>query len=162
MLFRPEDYTEERLLAINYSFQAFIFSHHEVPKSVVDTNNTNVLQTTVVPNDPADFGRNSYGQHTMNDIVQMFGHEHVTLLKLHHTASDVQMWELIHYMIMDNIFLKFDQVHMALYVGKYCYKLVHINTPWSIYYGKCPVGKALSFVTFMLVSQNIFVYYLMI
>ena len=110
----------ERMLAVNYSFEINIVTHDPVPAYVRQTNNTHVIDTVLVPNDYADFSRNSYGQQTMNSVLKDQGHSHVDLLRLASTSNNVQIWEILHFMTQDNLLLNVKQLHLAVYIGKDC------------------------------------------
>ncbi len=115
------DFATEKVLAQNYSFQVYIISHHDVPKRIQKLNNTHVMKAIVTPNDYADFSRNSYGQQTLNDIMHMLGHTHLNLLRIAETAGSVQAWELLHFMINDNLLLNVHHLQLTMYIGKgYC------------------------------------------
>ena len=108
----------EKTLALNYSFQVYIISHHETPTNVQQTNNTHAIKTVITPNDYADFSRNSYGQQTLNDLMTNLGHKHLNLLRIAETAGSVQMWELLHFMINDNILMNIHQLQLAITIGE--------------------------------------------
>lgn len=76
----------------------------------------------VVANDPADFSRNSYSQRTLNDLLDSNGHSNnrIDLLRLVGADRDVvQMWELVHYLINDNVLRHVQQLHLMVYIGKF-------------------------------------------
>ena len=62
------DYLVERDLALNHSVDVVIITHDRVPSYLHHLNNTRIVHTVLVPNDPADFSRNLYGQQTINDV----------------------------------------------------------------------------------------------
>ena len=107
----------ERTLALNYSFHVYLISHHETPTTVQLTNNTHAIKTVITPNDYADFSRNSYGQQTLNDLMTNLGHKHLNLLLISETAGSVQTWELLHFMINDNLFMNIHQLQLAINIG---------------------------------------------
>ena len=109
----------ERMLALNYSVQVYIITHDSVPYLVTQTNNTHVIDTVIVPNDYADFSRNSYGQTTLNSLMKDQGHTYIDLLRLASTSNNVQIWELLHFMISDNLLLNVKQLHIAMYIGEF-------------------------------------------
>ena len=113
----PPDYVLERSLALNYSFHAYLASSTAIPSYMYGTNNTKIIRTTVVANDPADFSRNSYGQRTVNDLLLTHGHSHITLLRLLSTAQTVEMWQLLRFLIRDNVLSNLDQLHLVVYIG---------------------------------------------
>ena len=111
------DFAVEKALASNYSFQVYIIAPDKVPQ-VQYTNSTYVVQTILVPNDYAAFSRNSYGQQTINTVMNNLGHTHINILRLSHTMNNVQLWEILHFMINDNLLLNVQQLHIAMYIGK--------------------------------------------
>ena len=82
-------------------------------------NHTHAFKTDIVPNDPADFSRNSYGQQTANNFMLSLQHKHIDILKIEYTAEKAPLWEILHFMTLDNLLLKVHQLHIALYIGKY-------------------------------------------
>ena len=107
------------MLALNLSFQVYAISHRDLPFSLRDTNNTHVVKTTLVPNDYADFSRNSYGQQTINDLMLNLKHSKIDVLKLEAIKRDHEMWEMLHFMTNDNVLLNVDQLHIAVYIGRF-------------------------------------------
>lgn len=112
------DLSMERMLAVNYSFQVYVATRDPVPQIFKSTNNTHVIETVIVPNDYADFSRNSYGQQTLNTLLKEKGHKHLDLLRLASTSSSVHLWEILHFMIYDNLLLDVKQLHIAMYIDK--------------------------------------------
>jgi len=112
------DYLVERELALNHSFEVLLITHEKIRASAAHVNNTHVIQTVLVPNDPADFSRNLYGQQTFNDLLRSLGHQQLDLLRLGSMANPQQMWELLHFMIEDNLLLNVQQLHITMYIGK--------------------------------------------
>lgn len=108
----------EKNLALNNSFEVFLINNVDVPYSVKHTNHTHIVKTVITANDPADFSRNSYGQQTVNTLLKSLGHTHIDLLRLENVADSVHMWELVHYMTADNLFLTVQELHLAMYIGK--------------------------------------------
>ena len=108
----------ERNLALNHSFEVYLINHVDFPNSIKNINHTHSIKTTITSNDPADFSRNSYGQQTMNSLIKYLGHTTIDLMRLENVADSVHMWELVHYMTADNLFLNVRQLHLAVYIGK--------------------------------------------
>ena len=115
------DIFAERSMALNHSFHVYFVASKSLPANVRLVNNTHYIHTQLVPNDFADFSRNSYGQQTINDLMHTLGHKHIDILRLSGTASNVQMWELLHFMIYDNLLLNVEQLHISMYIGKYVF-----------------------------------------
>lgn len=116
------DYSLEHTLAVNYSTEVYITSPVHLSPYLYHANNTHVVQTSVVANDPADFSRNSYTQRTLNDVLMSHGHESERLDLLRLVSGDhevTQMWELVHYLTNDNILLRVQQLHLLVYIGLY-------------------------------------------
>ena len=108
----------ERHLAYNHSFQVFIISPEELPIWAKQINNTFSIKASLVPNDPADFSRNSYGQKTLNTLLKELRHNRIDILRLVNLEKGVNMWELLHFMNYDNILLNVQQLHVAMYIGE--------------------------------------------
>lgn len=115
------DYTLERNLALNYSFSMFIVTR-SLTSALRGVNGTHVVRTTIVANDPADYSRNSFIQRTLNDLLAAHGHDkvHIDLLRLiaPDDSSAVQMWELVHFLIHDNVLRHVQQLHLMVYIEK--------------------------------------------
>ena len=129
------DLSVERHLALNNSFNVLIVSHLPLPYAAQHTNHTRTLQATIVPNDPADFSRNSYHQETINTLLQDMNFGTIDLLRLANLADNVNMWEMVHYMAADNLFLDVRQLHLAVYIGKIAIRL-NLKRKWTY----IPVG----------------------
>ena len=110
------DFSMERTLAINYSFQVVIISPHAL-LDMSSLNNTAVIQTVLVPNDYADFSRNSYGQQTLNAIMSEHGHTKLEVLRLHQTVTSVQVWEVLHFLVADGLMENINQLQLAVIIG---------------------------------------------
>lgn len=109
----------EKALALNYSVKVYLAGPEE-HANMEHMNNTQVIKTVITANDFADFSRNSYGQQTINNLMLWLGHDHIDILRIAHTVSSVQTWELLHFLIYDNLLLKVKQLHVAMYIGKCC------------------------------------------
>ena len=117
-LSRPEDdYSIEKMLALNYSYNVFVISDRRVPDAVRHTNNTYVITTAIAANDPADFSRNSYGQRTVNDVMKSLHHVRLDIVRLESLGSDSSMWEVLHHMILDNVLVQVKQLHITMRIG---------------------------------------------
>ncbi|ELT94541.1 hypothetical protein CAPTEDRAFT_205016 [Capitella teleta] len=110
------DLQVERYLAANCSFTLLLVS--APPQVFPAINRTHHLQINIVPNDPADYARNSYDQMTLNTLLQRYGIPNIDLLRMAQTANGVHMWELLHFMIRDNLLLHVQQFHVAMYIDK--------------------------------------------
>jgi len=115
------DYSLERTLAMNYSYEVSIVTRTSVSPYVYLTNNTRVIRMAVVANDPADFSRNSYSQRTLNDLLESDGRtsSRIDLLRLLSSDRDVsQMWEFLRYLINDGVLLHVQQLHLLVNIGE--------------------------------------------
>jgi len=107
-------------LALNHSFEVNIVTRQPVAPSLHYVNNTHVIRTTIVANDPADFSRNSFVQRTLNDLLAAQGHSAATidLLRLIGTHSDaVIMSDLVHFLVADGVLKHVIQLHLNVYIG---------------------------------------------
>lgn len=76
-----------------------------------------------MPNDPADFGRNSYETQTLNNVFDLLKHPVVDILKIE-TLSDMKhSHELIQYIVKDHLLTGVRQLHLSLYIGKWIMSL---------------------------------------
>jgi len=116
----PSDFNLERTLALNHSFETYIVTRQSVARSLRYVNNTHVVRTTIVANDPADFSRNSFAQRTLNDLLAVQGHgaASIDLLRLVGTDSDtVSMSDLVHFLVADGVLKHVNQLHLTVYIG---------------------------------------------
>jgi len=114
------DFNLERTLALNHSFEVNIVTRQPVAPSLQYVNNTRIIRTTIVANDPADFSRNSFAQRTLNDLLAAQGHSAMTvdLLRLIGTDSDaVIMSDLVHFLVADGVLKHVKQLHLNVYIG---------------------------------------------
>jgi len=128
---KPSDFNLERTLALNHSFEVNIVTSQSVPRSLQYVNNTHVIHTTIVANDPADFSRNSFVQRTLNDLLaaQEHGATKIDLLRLVGTDGDaVSMSDLVHFLVADNVLKHVQQLHLTVYIGL-CSFLIITNAP---------------------------------
>ncbi|XP_076441708.1 uncharacterized protein LOC143280864 isoform X2 [Babylonia areolata] len=115
----PEFHFEEAL-SQNLSIRQLVFlpkSAKVTPQKLLQLNTT-VYRTTVVPNDPSDFSRNSYDMNTVNSIMSKLGHRHVDLLKLEHIEDVTHSFEIPYFMAKDGILTRFDQLHIVIEIDK--------------------------------------------
>jgi hypothetical protein len=99
----------------------YIFHHQKLSLDFVRTslkNRTRVVKTIIVPNDPADFGRNSYETQTLNNVFELLKQPVVDILKIE-TLSDMKhSHELLQYIVKDHLLTSVRQLHLSLYIGK--------------------------------------------
>lgn len=127
----PSDLNLERTLALNHSFEAYVVTRQSVARSLRYVNNTHVIRTSIVANDPADFSRNSYVQRTLNDLLAAQGHSatSIDLLRLVGTDSDtVSMSDLVHFLVADGVLKHVQQLHLTLYIGLWSSLLTFLLT----------------------------------
>lgn len=131
-IFRPsEDGEFEKLLIRNLSFTVFIFTHYNIPTSDFvlqhKQNNTHVYRTTIVPNDPADFSRNSYDTQTVNNVLTTLRHKHLDILKIDNVADTSRSHDILYYLVKDGTLKNVGQLHIVLRIGKFCFILILFN-----------------------------------
>jgi len=116
----PSDFNLERTLALNHTFEVNVVTPQPVARSLNYINNTHVIRTTIVANDPADFSRNSFAQRTLNDLLAAQGHSaaRIHLLRLVGTDSDiVSMSDVVHFLVADSVLKHVQQLHLSVYIG---------------------------------------------
>ena len=114
------DYSFEALLSRNLSIHQLIFLH-EAPSTtpqVLLQLNTTIYHTAIVPNDPADFGRNSFDMQTVNSIMSLLHHRHVDILKLESLQDMAHSYEVLYFMVKDGILSRFHQLHIMMEIGE--------------------------------------------
>lgn len=120
IFFRPSwDYAFERNIVYNHSYNLFIFSLDDIPRDLKEVNRTHYYKTMIVANDPADFGRNSYGTNTLNSVMEAFHHHHLDLLKIDRLADRSHAYELLYYMAEDHILQNVQQLHITVHIGEW-------------------------------------------
>lgn len=115
------DFSFELILARNLSFRQYIFLHESSTTAsplLLQLNATSIYHTTIVPNDPADFGRNSYNMQTINSIMATLGHRHIDLLKMETVQDMEHSYEVLYFMVKDGILSRFQQLHITLDIDK--------------------------------------------
>ena len=81
-------------------------------------NKTHTYKTSIVPNDPADFGRNSYQSSTLNSIFESLKHSSIDILKIETLVDRFHSHEVLYFMVKDGLLKKVRQLHFTIYVGK--------------------------------------------
>ncbi|KAK7105135.1 hypothetical protein V1264_019737 [Littorina saxatilis] len=114
------DYSFEALISRNLSIRQLVFLHDapSMTAHALQQLNTTVYHTVIVPNDPADFGRNSYDMQTVNSIMSKLGHRHVDILKLESFQDISHSYEVLYFMVKDGILSRFQQLHITLEIDK--------------------------------------------
>jgi len=129
-LCRASDLSLERTLALNHSFETYVVTRQSVARSLRFVNNTHVIHSTIVANDPADFSRNSFVQRTLNDLLAEQGHSttSIDLLRLVGTDSDVvSMSDLVHFLVADGVLKHVQQLHLTVYIGLWFYLRTYLR-----------------------------------
>lgn len=123
--FSPSNYDFEDAIARNTSCNVFVFSHEKPPSDffLTKSNNTHFIRSAIVPNDPADFSRNSYETQTLNNALGILKHKTVDILKIEHVLDQRRSYELLYYLINDGVMKRVNQVYFSVLIGK---KLVRI------------------------------------
>ncbi|XP_076463467.1 uncharacterized protein LOC143295732 [Babylonia areolata] len=114
------DYSFEALLSRNLSVHQFIFLHEapgQNPQALLRLNAT-IYHTAIVPNDPADFGRNSYDAQTVNSVMSRLGHRRVEVLKVEGVQDAARSYELLYFMVKDGLLARFLQLHVMMEIDK--------------------------------------------
>lgn len=114
------DFPLERLLSTNFSYSVYIFHDQKLSLELSRSaqNRTKVIKTIIVPNDPADFGRNSYETQTLNNVFEVLKHPVIDILKIE-TLDDVRhSHELLQFMVKDRLLSRVRQLHLSLYIDK--------------------------------------------
>ena len=123
------DYPLERILALNFSYKVYIFHTEPLTLDFIQAtrNKTHTYKRSIVPNDPADFGRNSYQSSTLNSLFESLKHSSIDILKIETLADNSHSHELIYYMVKDNLLRRVRQLHLAIYVGMYYLLICQLN-----------------------------------
>ncbi|KAK6181765.1 hypothetical protein SNE40_009554 [Patella caerulea] len=112
------DFSFEDILSRNLSFQQFIFLHKSVPPLLNKINGTHIYKTIIVPNDPADFGRNSFDTQTLNNVMDNLHHDKIDILKIESLFDMTESHELLFYLVKDKILSKVKQLHILIDIDK--------------------------------------------
>ena len=105
---------------MNYSYNVNVFHHQSVPNDFLRVlrNKTRVYKTSIVPNDPADYGRNSFETQTLNNVFETLKHPVIDVLKIDRLSDLSHSHELLYYMVKDQLLTGVRQLHLAIYIGK--------------------------------------------
>ena len=109
------------MLVKNFSFHMYIFVHYSIPSSLKSMNSTHVFKTVIVPNDPADFGRNSFETQTLNNVIDKLNHQHIDLLKLESLIDPSNTHEVLFYLIKDGLLNNVKQLHVVFDIGEFTF-----------------------------------------
>ncbi|XP_033735824.1 uncharacterized protein LOC117324193 [Pecten maximus] len=109
----------ERIIAKNLSFNLYLFGTGLTTSDFsVNSNNTRNMHISVVPNDPADFVRNSYDTQTVNNVMLSLGHTYIDILKMDHFMDSSHSHDVLYFMIKDDLLSRVGQLHIALHIDK--------------------------------------------
>jgi len=120
IVFRPSgDCSLEHLLVFNHSYELNVFDHRSSSCNFQGwiKNKTNVYKTIIVPNDPADYGRNSYETQTLNSVFEGRRVEVVDVLKLDQLEDMAHSHELLYFMVKDRVLTRVRQLYITLHIG---------------------------------------------
>ena len=114
------DYPLERILSQNFSYTIYVFHNEPLTLDFIHAtrNKTHSYKTSIVPNDPADFGRNSYQSSTLNSIFESLKHSSIDILKIESLVDRFHSHEVLYFMVKDGLLKKVRQFHFTLYIGK--------------------------------------------
>ncbi|KAL5007364.1 hypothetical protein ScPMuIL_016170 [Solemya velum] len=132
------DFDLERVLAQNFSFEVYIFTHKNIESSQIVPNNTHIYRLNVVPNDPSDFSRVSYETNTINNLLQMLKLQNLAILKIDQVFDMSHSHELLYFLIKDHLLSDVKQLHITIRIDKVdddylyswyraLYKLFHVE-----------------------------------
>ncbi|XP_005106348.1 uncharacterized protein LOC101854600 [Aplysia californica] len=114
------DFSFERMVADNLSHHLYIFSA-PVPyrnQLIRISNTTSVFKVNIVPNDPADFARNSFDTQTLNSVMSTLKHGQIDVLKLDSNVEGVQSYDVLRFLVEDGILKKVKELHIVLKLDK--------------------------------------------
>lgn len=116
----PSNYDFEDAIARNTSCNVFVFSHEKPPSDffLTKSNNTHFIRSAIVPNDPADFSRNSYETQTLNNALGILKHKTVDILKIEHVLDQRRSYELLYYLINDGVMKRVNQVYFSVLIDR--------------------------------------------
>lgn len=115
------DYQMERILALNFSYNVLVLSHVSLPADFTSSslkNKTRVIKTIIVPNDPADYGRNSYETQTLNNVFEMMGDSVIDILKMEALSDMSHAHEVMYFAVKDKLFANVRQLHFSIFIDK--------------------------------------------
>jgi len=111
------DFSMERTLAGNFSFQAVVVSSRPVI-DLMGIPNITVINTVLVPNDYADFSRNSYGQQTLNALWAERGVSGAEVLRLAQADGRDTLRELLHFLVNDGLLAAVNHLQIQVTIDK--------------------------------------------
>ena len=101
------------------------------------SNRTRLYALNIAPNDPADFARNSFDSQTLNSVFSLLKNQECHILKIDKHAEHVKNYEVLKFMIEDNLLqkMKVKELHIVIELGKYfnSYTILIYNLILSIY-----------------------------
>lgn len=119
---RPNpDFSFEYFVSKNLSSRLYIFSHlADKLKFLLKASptTTSIFKTTIVPNDPSDFARNSFDTQTLNSVMVNLKHSQIDILKIDAPIDSVHSYEILHFLVADSLLSKVKELHFVLKLGK--------------------------------------------
>ena len=70
--------------------------------------------SVIVPNDPADFARNSFDSQTLNAVMRHLHHENIHVLKFDTFVDSVQSFEVLRFLIDDSLLQSVQELHFVV------------------------------------------------
>ncbi|RUS72321.1 hypothetical protein EGW08_019913 [Elysia chlorotica] len=115
-----KDYSFEQIASVNLSTKLFVFCHDECPKDLMHVNPSKATfyKTVIVPNDPADFARNSFDSQTLNTVIKTLHHNIIHILKLDTFVEDVESSEVLRFLIDDSFIQSVQELHFVVKLDK--------------------------------------------
>ncbi|CAL1529421.1 unnamed protein product [Lymnaea stagnalis] len=115
------DYNFEYFVSKNLSSRLYIFSHLANKLSFLVKANPDsnaIFKTTIVPNDPADFARNSFETQTLNSVMVHLKHKKIDILKIDTLLESVLAHEVLHFLIEDGVLTNVKELHLVINLDK--------------------------------------------
>ena len=84
----------------------------------VNPSTATFYKTAIVPNDPADFARNSFDSQTLNTVIKTLHHKSIHLLKLDTFVEDVKSFEVLRFLIDDSLLQSVQELHFVVRLGE--------------------------------------------
>lgn len=111
------DYKLETLLAQNYSFHMYAITP-QLQGLAADSRASMIhIPLAIVSNDPADVMRNSFTHRTINDVMRELFHKRLRLLRILNVEDDSQLYEVLEFLIKDNILSEVNELHLVIHFG---------------------------------------------
>uniref|UniRef100_A0A2C9LBP9 Uncharacterized protein n=1 Tax=Biomphalaria glabrata TaxID=6526 RepID=A0A2C9LBP9_BIOGL len=115
------DYNFEYFVSKNISTKLYVFSHSADKLnffSKINPSGTIVVKSVIVPNDPADFARNSYETQTLNSAMLNLKHTKIDVLKIDTLVESVTSYEFLKFLIEDGVLANVKELHIVIKLDK--------------------------------------------